>query len=545
MSSRVHIHTPAEVAEVSRALQVANRRRMEERQADGWAERDALRLAQQARALVDNPASRAAKNDPWRGAIPEFEPIPEVRQRLAGKRFEVAGAYFQYTAADKRLRISTADRQLTREIQLSSSPLWHEVFPVGGDRVIIVFYGNGVSVDYSDTPGDIVYTNCQPAGCWEALNAANDSGWLADHLAEPGVNTITLLDKQECNVASTPGFRIVSSYAIVPWFYTVTVNKASIQVAEGWPQQFKSVIEQKYTVATGAGQIVDTGPEKFSITGREQFLYYQINYVDGRPPLAVTFNWLITETSVSAGYDKDVEPITSPNAYQRPTLLQFSSAGGPDITAEWVHHPLMRCYGYGYLVNRGKDGQVQGWGWTPAVFSFIKNYKGEFHKENGDRTMLTNGMSYQYARDNYFPADTPAYFLTADVAMPQAKEDTTHNYYYFLSPTIDGSVYFDDPMAFRNDGATATDLALRLNRPPYATEVVRQTFDQAQKEIEQLEVGYFRGQEIPIAAWDWDRPLACQIELSRLGFSTADMMLSQAEADALAQADWDEIGFKF
>lgn len=89
---RIEVRTAAEVGEVSRALQLANRRRLEERQADGWAERDALRLAQRAQGLVSDPASRAAANDPWKGAVPEFEPVPESRARRFGKGILVTAA---------------------------------------------------------------------------------------------------------------------------------------------------------------------------------------------------------------------------------------------------------------------------------------------------------------------------------------------------------------------------------------------------------------------------------------------------------------------
>jgi hypothetical protein len=89
---RIEVRTAAEVNEVSRALQRANQRRLADRQADGWAERDALRLAQRARSLVDNPASRATKSDPWKGAIPEFDPAPEVRAHRRGKGILVAAA---------------------------------------------------------------------------------------------------------------------------------------------------------------------------------------------------------------------------------------------------------------------------------------------------------------------------------------------------------------------------------------------------------------------------------------------------------------------
>ena len=541
---RIEVRTAAEVNEVSRALQRANQRRLADRQADGWAERDAMRLAQRARSLVGNPASRAAKSDPWKGAIPEFDPAPEVRARIPGKRFEVAGAYFQY-GQNKRLTISTADRQVLREIQLPSVPLWHEVFPAGGDRMVILFYGWDGGATYTEVPGSTVYTDCQPAFCWEALEQADSDMALQAVFNAPDVTVVRVDSKNECTQTSTPSQRLVSSYTISPWFYSVTVNRASILVREGWPAQARSVIGQKYKIATGAGQVVSTGEPKYASTGLTQVVVFEIEYTN-KPAVLLTYTYDVSNQTTGVLYDQSLEVVMTPNSYEEPTLLQFSTPGGPDIVGEWVFYPLMRSYGYGYLVNRDEGGQTPGWGNTPAVFSFIKNYRGEFHKENGDRTMLDNGMSYQYARDNYFPIDAPAYFLTADVVMPQAEQDTTHNYYYFPAPPIDGSVYANDPMAFRNDGATAASLVLRLNRQPYRSEVVRQTFTGTQQELDKTRVNYFLSKlEIPIAAWDWNRPIACWIELIRLGFAPEDLMLSPEEQQALSEVDFDEAGFKF
>ena len=544
---RIDIRGPAEVTEVSLALQAANQQRLADRQADGWAERDARRLAERARSLVDNPASRRAANDPWRGAVPEFDPVPEVRPRPFGKRFEVAGAYFRL-GQGSRLTISTADRQVLKEIQLPSAPRWHEIFPVGGDRMMIVFHGWTFDVTYGETQGGTVYSSCQASNCFEAREAfENDLEWRLLWEESPGFSSFEIVfsTMRECNEQSTPGFVTVTSYDITPWFCSATVSRTQIETRQGWPGQFKTVIGQKYTVATGGGNIINVGELKSSFNGTTQIIDIQVNYTD-KPPVIVPYTLRISGTFTPAGYDQDVEPATTPNSYQQATLEQYSTPGGPDVFAEWVLYPLMRSYGYGHLVNRDQNGQAQAWGNTPAVFSFIKNYRGEFHKEDGDRMMLTNGMSYQYARDNYFPVDAPQYFLTAGVAMPEAEQDTTGNYYWFAPPPIDGSVYFNDPMAFRNDGTTTPGLVLHLNRQPYSKEVVRQTFAITQREMEENRDLYFAlGLEIPVAAWDWDRPLACWIELSRLGFTPEDLMLSEFEAQALAAADWDEAGFKF
>jgi hypothetical protein len=411
--------------------------------------------------------------------------------------------------------------------------------------MVILFHGCDSGVTYTEVPGSTVFTGCQPAQCFEALQQADNDVALRALFNAPDVTNVRVDSKNECTETTTPGQRLVSSYTISPWFYSVTVSKTDILVREGWPAQARSVIGQKYKIATGAGRVFNAGEPKYGFTGLTQVVVFEITYTN-KPAVLLPYTYRVYGQLTGVSYDQELEIVMTPNSYEEPTLLQFSTPGGPDIVGEWVFYPLMRSYGYGHLVNRGEDGQTPGWGNTPAVFSFIKNYQGEFHKENGDRTMLDNGMSYQYARDNYFPIDAPTYFLTADVAMPQAEQDTTHNYYYFPVPPIDGSVYANDPMAFRNDGATTASLVLRLNRQPYRNEVVRQTFATTQQELDKTRVSYFLSNlEIPVAAWDWDRPLACWIELINLGFTPDDLMLSEDEQKALNEADRALAAFKF
>ena len=162
--------------------------------------------------------------------------------------------------------------------------------------------------------------------------------------------------------------------------------------------------------------------------------------------------------------------------------------------------------------------------------------------------MISKALSYQYTKDKYLPDDGPTYFLTADVAIPDAGESTVNNYYYFKAPPPDAVIDYSDPLSFRTDGI-GRSVTLSLNRGEYTKEVVRQSFPESQRSIEcsfdGIGGGGLVGQAIPVAAWDWDRPLACWIELTRLGFTPEDLMLSESEAQALAAADWDEVGFKF
>lgn len=583
---RIEVRSPAEVAEVSLALQAANQQRLADRQADGWAERDASRLAERAQSLVDNPASRQAANDPWRGAVPEFEPVPEVRARLFGKRFEVAGAYWRH-AQDGRLHIWTASREHSIEINLPGGVLWYEVLPAGGDRLILLIYSYTMDVQY--TPHEII----------------TDTGWFK---GAPSLNSTTGIkheDVSRTRIITRESWTTASaSYA--EYKNAFMVRKNEVKHLGSWPSTLDEILRRKYKMAKALQKI--TTPAGISSQRNEftQFVISGSSYIgtgllvpdsvfapgtgetvsimppgygvyagglwvpvggdyeyNGHPAFDPTTMSVRPNPFGSSGevyyVMRTLEEITylpssnsnedyvmtfTPNAYQSPTLLEFGSPGGPDVAGIYVWYPLLRSYGYGYLVNRDGDGQTPGWGTTPAVFSFLKNYSGEFHKEDGDTQMISKALSYQYAREKYLPQDAPTYFLTADVTIPDADEGAVNNYYYFKAPPPDAVIDYGDPLSFRTDGI-GRSVALSLNRGEYTKEVVRQSFSESQRSIECSFGGLAVGEEIPVAAWDWDRPLACWIELSRLGFTPEDLMLSESEAQALAAANWEEAGFKF
>lgn len=83
---KFRVRTPAAVLEASRALQAANRARLDARNRDGTTQRSAARVVANALQFAESRISKAAgSQDPWKGAVPEFEPIPPVFARRFGK----------------------------------------------------------------------------------------------------------------------------------------------------------------------------------------------------------------------------------------------------------------------------------------------------------------------------------------------------------------------------------------------------------------------------------------------------------------------------
>lgn len=99
MASEIRIQAPAAILEASRALQTANRARLESRQQDRWAERNATRVARDGLRFAESKISKAAgRLDPWRGAVPEFEPVRQSFARIRGQ-YIISRTFYTITAS--------------------------------------------------------------------------------------------------------------------------------------------------------------------------------------------------------------------------------------------------------------------------------------------------------------------------------------------------------------------------------------------------------------------------------------------------------------
>lgn len=85
MGSEIRVTAPNDVLEVSRALQAVNRSLLELQQQGRAAERTAARLIANGLQSPANRVNRTAAVDPWRGAVPEFEPTPITFPKRFGR----------------------------------------------------------------------------------------------------------------------------------------------------------------------------------------------------------------------------------------------------------------------------------------------------------------------------------------------------------------------------------------------------------------------------------------------------------------------------
>jgi hypothetical protein len=225
---------------------------------------------------------------------------------------------------------------------------------------------------------------------------------------------------------------------------------------------------------------------------------------------------------------------------------------------------LLRSFGYGQLLtleantvffdetgNLLPPTQTPGWGTTPAIFSFLKNYDGEFHQNPPMSDSRAKSDSYTYIRDKYFPQDAPPYMLTSGWQLPEANVDTTGRLFYFKTPNLqNASIRSLDSFRVAENG-----IAIKPNRgrsasvPAYPSSDIWKVLGQQYWTATSYGFGSFNSElapnPVPLVTWDWNRPLACLLQLQSLGFTAQDLMLTPEETAALAAADPAEVGFKF
>ena len=545
MSTTIRVDEPSLSGEAARALQLANQRRLEERELDAKATRDAARgVAQQierGQALVGE--------GPWKGAVPEFDPVELALGKRFGKAFKVASAWWKYelvwdgsTTSSHAIIVSTGNREHTERIELpqvrfvSSSeiaygPIWWLCLPAGGERLVLVFYSQVVNVDSEETGTLVPYEDILPyfpedPGIEEpaysfTFTEINTIGYVYSNL-ETGVTA-------KAAIVSPDGINIVD-----------------------WPAGLKQQAEERFTFLADA-----TIQNTTANTGFTKTYNYNVFPVYSSPG---NFSHMESELTsyTETTEDRDVAAI----------LAIYANDRRHDRDASvWLY--LLRSYGYGRLVDRSLRAigyeQDPGWGWTPAAFSYLKNYGGEFHVSSTDPSLAKfreEAANYKIIRDRYFPNDAPPILLTSGYQSEPAAIvgiDTTADYWYFKAPVVEtasavstadfnaSTLATSGSQLRRNGGATKQEPITSQLLSDSIT--ANTTLGLSRTPQDGALVGWYDGvstfNEIPVIAWDWGRQLACWLELQSLGFTASDLMLSDAEAEALAAADPVTAGFKF
>lgn len=504
MSNRIEVRTPSQVIEASDAIQAANRRRLERRTAEGWTERRAARLVQDGLRFADSQTSRAAANDPWKGAVPEFDPVPAARGHLFGKRFKTAGATWRWDSAGL-VRVSTADGTVSQQFAVpieeeysTGDPQpkpaldWYFPLPGGNDRLVILFGGETVSATQS------AYRSFK-----------ND---LASKLDLPPTDKYGL----PINITGDPWMWLTEkwnsyTYSIVRTSKCAIITKDAVKIITP-PSILADLIRQQFSIRDVTAVPSDS----------EKILYYE-----GPNNPGDTVEFLQYDLTGTPGLSQTLVISTEGAGYQYESYITWAF--------------LTRSYGYGHLISQTT--QVPAWGVTPASFAYLRHYAGEFHNIDPDGPEVQNASNYKYIRDNYFPQDAPKYMLSAgyqpaDVSPEIA--DLTSTYHYFRAP-VDETASAVEPDAFQ-----VPPLVPKLNGGTDTTEPINLSevaFDNL--EMVRGSRAWESGDPVPVIAWDWGRPIACILALLDLGFTTGDLMLTDAETAALEAADLATAKFNF
>lgn len=568
MTTRISVTEPSRLLEASKALQAANQRRLQDRTEDGWMQRDATRLVKRGLGLADSLISKAAgQRDPWRGAVPEFEKPEFFPVQLRGKRFQVAGAYWRWDKNARTLTVTTADRSASASAEVpafnantfdidEAGVVWYQAFPAGEDRMVLLFYMEGITyqVNTTETVTGPAYTpNDAPVEsetCWNGgfngFDQAVVDGEVCRSFTEatvseveayidwynegvgPGDNPIRLLQGPfQPGNPWTGIFDHGPQGAIYSRKFTRTTHRtySNLQLSKelacfvvrkssahkiACPGELLRLVKQKYRYA----ESIAPDPEVTVETYGDYYIIVEFyNPAGEQESLGVHY--------IFTGELYSLEESGQGYIVQRPNTNNYETDAATQLT-------LLRSYGYGKLLNR-PNGQDSAWGWTPVAFSFLRNYDGEFHGAG----VTPNGYDYDYIAGKYFPADAPFVMLEAEYNTSQGQPA---QYYYFVTPGPGPGKNLKAPTAFY----VPPVLPRRAGGPiQQRTVPVASQYDDSTRDI------WRTGAEVPVATWDWNRPLACLIELQRLGFTAGDLMLTPEETAALAAADPAVVGFKF
>jgi hypothetical protein len=520
VTTRIEIRQHAALLDASRALQAANQRRLQERTELGWVQEDATRLVRKGLEFSGSQISKAAgRRDPWRGAVPEFEEPGFTPVQVRGRRFRVAGAWWQWKRQARTLTVKTADRSTSATVAippalggLDDGVIWYQAFPAGKGRMVLLFYMQGITYQGSqvntttpfNTPGAPAEVIAE-AQAWIDLVNADPSTMFPVRISQRyppfsfgNINTITV------NYNNLVLNRVLQCFVVT----RSTVAPIDCPVA------LRELVRQKFYYVDS---VTPGGGSRTERIGRGIVTVSEYNPFDPGPefePLlpARVFEGLITESTGT---------ISTPQA-QFANNRQYQEDPATSLD-------LLRSYGYGKLLNR-TGSQDPAWGWTPAVFSFLKNYTGEFHGAAAAQEQ-PRAYEYSYIAGQYFPRDTPSIMLEADYRIDPAEAAF---YYWFRAPVAVTGFNFKEPTAFR-----VPPVQPRRAAGPVQDRIVPVASDADQEQAWQ------NGTEVPLATWDWNRPLACILQLQSLGFTAEDLMLTTEETAALAAADPAEVGFKF
>lgn len=485
------VRTPAAVLEASRALQAANRARLDARNRDGTTQRSAARIAANALQFAESRISKAAGfQDPWKGAVPEFEPIPPVFARRFGK-----------TLAHATVGLKTKD-ELNYDYDSQRTYVEHSLSVWSGKRNASILKTYEIPFVTTDRT-EVVETIGTP---YPAPTGYPGSWLLRSYIAE--YDAVVLKNDFRNPLFSIPVGRD-KSIVVSGFFFLSTGTK-----------------EEKYFESI---QLNDTESPWGHLWGNDSYRN-AISYIIEDTDTFTSYPVLITT-------EPPIAFLCTPTAIKeitvKGTLLEIMEAQY-EALEESVSGPtglsnILDTENYPGGISAFMYGLADDWSFTKGPMT-IASVNVPSHKPTAP-DIFRDLYDYCVEKD-IAPFAVESELKTFSSARKKLYTDTTGIY-----PGVTGFYQNGNPLAplhymYKADGETvyqATPM-LRFKFSPDAPEIPDEDdFSNANFDPDELG-GYVLLQEaVTLPAWDWFDPAYCRAMCLALGFTEEDLTIAPPE----------------
>jgi hypothetical protein len=442
------------------------------------------------------------------------------------KAFNVAAGYFRFDSDQNALTVSTADYSASTTVSVptvagsDAQVEWWLSLPAGGNKMVLAFYCTSVKIDYTyeDRESSDGFVESSPNEFFDGASIRAEIDATAQAAVDDYISfwdgkcVEPITDVSECQIFAEPtgsvdgvlvnqdktSTKISYPYSRVAVGVTTgfseglivfLVSKNSVSRIDP-PNAFRNaVFSRMYSLQ---GIEVSDFQRSYTVTKRHLVNYF-VQITRTRTQFFVDSGYVrVPVVSVIGDFPTQETEEQVTDVIEKSASPSYTNGGSPPTS-------LLRSYGYGYLVDRG-EAQSPGWGWTPAIFAFLRKYDPN----------LGEDTNYQSIRNQYLGNDAPSVALTLGYEPPGSQPGAGSFYHYFTIPT-GSSADFSDPVDFSSSSLNLR----RVTRGTRTNPILSDDIEEGQ--------GWDYDVDNPVKAWDWGKPNACIGELLALGFTAEQL----------------------
>jgi hypothetical protein len=507
---------PWAILEAVRGRIMSNRRRLEESQQE-----------QQRPALQPKPQFRkfGADGRTWKR--------PEPAAVAIDKSYKVAGAYFIYNTFENTITVwnSSKAQSATAAVPAisgeSSYLEWWLCLPAGNDKLVLVFYSTSVKISYTTetrsnsqavtTPNEVINGSAlrsetdaraqRGVDDYMAIWSEIETGPPDSRPSEPEayINGVLYNDDYTETTIEYP-YSAINTAVDTDYAQGLTVflvGNNTVSSIEP-PQSFSTFLLNNFYSLAGVDVIRSN---RFYTVKKAHVVQYAVDIVRSRLRWVAVgddpFQYMLIRFFDSPVGPDMFDPQVFQNQFSEETFSEEQVSAFPNYTDLPFPDPeqLLRSYGYGLLVDRGEEQSAE-WGWTPSIYAYIRKIQQVEYDES----------NYASVRSKYLGSDAPRDALTLGYQSPGSERDTTSTHYVFsipTSPTADALA----PVDFNSTSLRLRPVVSGTRKSPVSTQLTP----------EEVRDQFYLDVEVPVVAWDWNRPSACIGELMALGFTAQQL----------------------